>query len=646
MDAVHLERRLLRVGERLVPLIAGEVQFWRLDPADWDATLRSVAAERIPIVSTYLSWRRHAPEADAPFAWRHDERLDVHGFLQLCAKHDLLVQLKPGPWICAEEPNGGYPDWLVADSELLALDANNNPLVGYNPPFRHPVPSYLHPRYLEHARRWIQQVNAHVREFLHPRGPIVLVQLDNEPSYCFRDGMYEADYHPVSLAAFAKWTLEHYGGSLNNVARAWNVDLSKEEQIEPPRSPRFDVEVGSGRWRQEHDWIHFREWLLAEHLRRLAEYQREASAKSLLFTVNYNTHVVDGVPQSPLMIQSKTGALGGMDHYYEPPLTGDDLLLIARSAALARASGEPLPWSPEIQAGIWRSPGEEVAYSDPTPAEQELYYLAALAFGLKGLNFYMLVNRENWEFAPIAPGGAVSSYVIGVRKVVRLLSQLTDFGELEPVTPIALAWQASYARDAYAAGGDAGRSLPYDVMLGAFNALTRAGYLPRIWHTEQPLPSDVAAIVTSTATYMPREAQEGLAAMSKTGIPGILLSEPPHLDEEGQACTVLAEAMHSGFVESQLTTANMLDAIIRSGIEPPVSAADAECFAVMQRAGARELLFVLNSGTQHSTFELRFGGGDVTALSPLAGDSEARLVNRTAVLDLAPHAGQVFEVIR
>jgi hypothetical protein len=66
----------------------------------------------------------------------------------------------------------------------------------------------------------------------------------------------------------------------------------------------------------------------------------------------------------------------------------------------------------------------------------------------------------------------------------------------------------------------------------------------------------------------------------------------------------------------------------------------------MQRAGARELLFVLNAGTQHSTFELHFGGGDVTALSPLAGDSEARLVNRTAVLDLAPHAGQVFEVSR
>jgi hypothetical protein len=324
---------------------------------------------------------------------------------------------------------------------------------------------------------------------------------------------------------------------------------------------------------------------------------------------------------------------------------GAQLLDAADHPALARASGEPLPWSPEIQAGIWRSPGEEVAYADPTPAEQELYYLAALAFGLKGLNFYMLVNRENWEFAPIEPGGAVSSYVIGVRKVVRLISQLPDFGEFEPVTPVALAWQASYARDAYAAGGDAGRSLPYDVMLGAFNALTRAGYPPRIWHTEQPPPSDVAAIVTSTAAHMPREAQDRLAEMSKT-IPVILLGEPPHLDEEGQACTVLTDAMNSGSVKSQFTTADMLDAISRSGIEPPVRVVGAEGFAVMHQAGARELLYVMNAGTQHSTFELRIGDGGVTALSPLAGDSAATIVHRTAALDLAPHAGEIFEVTR
>ncbi|MDB4956740.1 MAG: hypothetical protein JWO36_4309 [Myxococcales bacterium] len=644
MDAVQLERRLLRVGERLVPLIAGEVQFWRLDPSDWEPALRTVADEGIPIVSTYLSWRRHALAPDAPFAWRHDERLNVRRFLSMCASHGLLVQLKPGPWICAEEPNGGYPDWLLADEHLLALDANDKPLSGYNAPFRHPVPCYLHPRYLAHARHWIQIVHDHVREFIHPYGPVALIQLDNEPSYCFRDGMYEADYHPVALQAFAQWTLERYEGSLRRIQRAWEMEVSSEESIKPPRLPLVGVDAGSGRWRREHDWICFREWLLGEHLRRLREHHEAAGATSTLFTVNYNTHLVDEVPQSSAVLHTATGAIGGMDHYYEPPLDADDLLAVARSTALARANGEPLPWSPELQAGIWRSPGEQVAYPDPTAEEQELYYLAALAFGLKGLNFYMLVNRENWEFAPIDPAGAVSAHLTGVRTIVRLIAQLPEFGEFEPVSPVALAWQVSYARDAYAAGSDVPRSLPYDVMTGAFSALTRAGYLPRIWNTEREPPDDIAAVVTPTASYMSRDVQEHLAEMQRKGVRVILLGEPPRVDEEGKPCEVLADALVTNHVDSQSATTGMLHALRTGGVEAPVSVAEHDGFAVLQKAGNRQLLFVLNARAERRKFRLRFASEAVTALLPLSGDNAVSVAGRAAEIGLGPHAGAVFEV--
>jgi hypothetical protein len=315
------------------------------------------------------------------------------------------------------------------------------------------------------------------------------------------------------------------------------------------------------------------------------------------------------------------------------------------TTALGRASGEPLPWSPEIQAGIWRAPGEKIAYGDPTPTEQELYYLAALAFGLKGLNFYMLVNRENWEFAPIESDGTATPYMAGVRKVVEFSDQLPDFGELEPVSPVALAWQASYARDAHAGGAsDPSRRLPYEEMLGAFNALTRAGFLPRIWHSEQPVPNDVAAIVTPTAPFMPHEVQQNLVAMSKAGVQVILLGEPPHLDQQGQPCDLLAQAMNAGDVESHTAIASMLDGLGRNGIEAPVRVIEDGCFAILQQAEGQQLLFVLNSGSEDSVFHLRFAS-DVTALLPLTGDSAVTAAHRTAVVDLAAHAGAVFEVV-
>jgi hypothetical protein len=591
VERVRAERGLLRVGDQRVPLLSGEVQFWRMDPGDWESALRAVADEGIPIVSTYLSWRRHAPEPDAPFTWRHDERLDVRGFLRLCDAQGLLVQLKPGPWICAEEPNGGYPDWLLADEELLALDASDRPIVGYNPPFLHTVPCYLHPRYLAHARRWIRLVHDEVREFLHPRGPVALIQLDNEPSYCFRDGMYEADYHPVCLEAFAAW--------------------SGDTTVEPPRTPEAAVEPGSERWHREHQWILFREWLLAEHLRLLRDAHVDAGATGPAFTVNYNSHRIDGVPQSQRAIRVVTGALGGMDHYYEPPLTTGDLLALARATAFAAAAGEAIAWSPEIQAGIWRSPGEHVAYPDPDAAELALYYVAALAFGLKGLNFYMLVNRENWELAPLEPGGAATPTLDAVRTAVRLLSEV---GSTEPIRPVALAWHSAYARDAYA---DATRSRPFEQTIMAFDALTRAGYLPRIWHAEEPPPHDTAAIVTAEGAYMPHDAHEHLARAAAEGVRVVRIGERPVED---------------------------LPAAV--GILPPVCVDGGDGFAIRHTSPDRELVFVLNPGLERSIFKLRFASHHDKALRPLGSDGLLRIADRSVHVALGSRAATVFEVVR
>lgn len=643
MSAIRSERGCLRVGSKRIPLLSGELQFWRIDPSDWEPALHAISSERIPIVSTYLSWRRHALEPTAPLSWH--ERLDLRRFLALCASHRLLVQLKPGPWICAEEHNGGYPDWLLGDDELLALDAQDRPLVGYEPPFEHPVPCYLHRRYLEHARRWIHLVHEHVHDLIYPRGPVALIQLDNEPSYCFRDGMYEADYHPVALAAFARWSLERHG-SLDGVKRAWQLELRSEAGIEPPREPIPGVEPGSGRWRHEHDWICFREWLLAEHLHRLRNAHEEAGARQAAFTVNYNVHPVDGVPQSPRVVGSPSDAIAGMDHYYEPPLTRDDLLALARATALTRAGNEPLVWSPEIQAGIWRAPGEHVAYPDPTPEEQALYYFAALAFGLKGLNFYMLVNRENWQFAPLESSGTATPMLTAVRKIVRLFEQLPDFGSLEPISPVALAWQTSYARDAYAAAPDeAQRRSPHETTHAAFSALLRAGYLARIWHTEDALPTGVTAIVTPAAPYMERAIQERLVSNAKHGVPVVLLGDPPRRNENGQRCDTLAAAVDAGDVLCSSKAAYLARALFTAGIEAPVCANSNDDFAVLHQAPGRQpLLFVLNVGHERSNLLLRFADSRFRALKPLISSGPiVPVVNRAARIELEPQTAHVFQ---
>lgn len=46
------------------------------------------------------------------FTWGGDA--DVEAFIKMAAELDLLVLLRPGPYICAEWDFGGLPSWLAS----------------------------------------------------------------------------------------------------------------------------------------------------------------------------------------------------------------------------------------------------------------------------------------------------------------------------------------------------------------------------------------------------------------------------------------------------------------------------------------------------------------------------------------------------
>ncbi len=463
----------LSLGDRHVPLLSGEIHFWRHDPDYWDALLAQVAAEEIPLVSTYLSWRRHEPSpTNIDLYGRTDPRLDVGRFLTLCSKHGLLVQLKPGPWICAEEKGGGYPDWLLADTDLWELDADGKPVLGYNPPFQHPVPCYLHPRYLRASKQWLQAVGERIRELVWPDGPVVMVQLDNEPSHCFRDGFTEAGHHPITMAAFRR--------------RAW-------------------------------DWAEFHGWLLAEHLREIRMTLMEAGLHGVAFSVNYNDHPVPTVPQDPATLRESVQGVGGPDLYYVPPLRREDIVRLALWAALT-VPAEPAPWVPEAQAGIWRSPGVSESHPDPTPAEQRFWYLAALAFGFRGLNFYMLASRENWALAPLDSEGQPSPFLESVRAAVRVIRSFPDWGSMRPVPSTLMAWPAADLRRAWMGQGDADqrvRQTFQDLFDAGLIVSTRTGSEAS---TGLPIVDPMSSLPHSHSLTSPMSASAGALTVIQRGI--------------------------------------------------------------------------------------------------------------------------------
>lgn len=422
--------------------ISGEVQFWRMHPDTWETALQNVHSLGITTIATYLSWRRHEP-TPGTFDLRggHGPELDVHRFLSLCRDIGLRVILKPGPWICAEEPGGGFPDWVIEDDTLIALDYQGNPVSGYNPPFKHPMPSYASLDFRAHVSTWIHRVWDDLEPFLGDGGPIVATQYDNEPSLGFQDTMYGFDHHPDAIAS-------------------WNTFVGSV--VSPPRPRTGDPVAPTPK---EALWMEWQRHYIADYLDWLRQTTIDAGAGHLAGTINLNTHPVRGWPQDGgIIAQALDGTVVGEDHYFIPPLDEDDLAGLALAAAQARTTATPLVWAPEMQAGIWRSPDEQIDYPDPTITEMTGWWSAALALGYRGFNLYMLVNRENWELAPISNDGTVTALGEALRHLLAVIQAVPDLADYEPVSTVTLPWSTDIRESAYRVRGTQAAPLtPWDL---------------------------------------------------------------------------------------------------------------------------------------------------------------------------------------
>jgi hypothetical protein len=145
-------------GRRSV-LLAGSVQFQRIDRSDWDRVLRLFEASGFNTVDVYVQWNEHEP-TEGQFDF-HSGDLDLAHFLDLCKKRHLWVVLRPGPYICNECDGGGLPAWLYTKPELELRQDN--------------------PAYLACVRRYLHEVDRIARPFQITRGgPIILYQIENE----------------------------------------------------------------------------------------------------------------------------------------------------------------------------------------------------------------------------------------------------------------------------------------------------------------------------------------------------------------------------------------------------------------------------------------------------------------------------------
>ena len=100
--------------------VMGEFHFSRFPKEQWESSILKMKACGINVIATYVFWIYHEEEKGI---WAWNKSLDLNYFAELCAKHNMYLFIRIGPWCHGEVRNGGFPDWLLKEAKTRTNDS-------------------------------------------------------------------------------------------------------------------------------------------------------------------------------------------------------------------------------------------------------------------------------------------------------------------------------------------------------------------------------------------------------------------------------------------------------------------------------------------------------------------------------------------
>ncbi len=143
-------------GKPVIPVL-GEFHFTRYPREQWEEEIVKMKAGGVTVLPTYIFWAQHE-EVEGQFQWTGGK--DLRHFIELCAKHDMPVIVRIGPFCHGEMRQGSFPDWLFA--KPLEVRSND-------------------PLYLEYVGRLYHEIALQLKGLYYKDGgPIIGCQIENE----------------------------------------------------------------------------------------------------------------------------------------------------------------------------------------------------------------------------------------------------------------------------------------------------------------------------------------------------------------------------------------------------------------------------------------------------------------------------------
>src|SRR5450432_1080316 len=415
-ERVRLSPRGLRLGDREVPLISGSVHYFRLDPREWLAALTALQSLGIEIVDVYLPWGVHE-QADGRLDFGvKDPRLDIVRFLRQTRDLGLLAIVRPGPHINAELTYFGIPERVIWNSDCQARSPRGKPVVLPVPPLAFPVPSYASVAFLDEADRWLEAVAERLAPLVWPAGPIVLCQVDNEGALYFRDGVYDQDHHPDAVATYRAFLLQKYG-SIERIREVLHDPGPALAQLLAPS--RFAATSPQDLARHL-DAAEAQEEIITRAFQRMKKTLQDAGLSGI--PTMHNLPFGEGsTPLDPKRLNQVVDLLG-LDYYHvASETTRAEIARRTGDLALRAAARGYAPFACELGAGF------PPFFPPISEGDSAFTALTALAYGLRGFNVYMAVERDRWIGAPIDRRGKRRPFADFWENLVSALTRLDFF---------------------------------------------------------------------------------------------------------------------------------------------------------------------------------------------------------------------------
>ncbi len=524
------------IGKEVFYPFAVEMHYFRVDKRYWSICFERIKRAGFRIISTIVPWNLHqAANKDIDFTGYVDPRKDLVVFLELAREFGFKVILRPGPWIAGQWPNGGFPGFLFADLKLFARDSKGHELklkddAGVDGGY---LPSYLHPHFYHYLRNYFKTFIEATKNYIHPRGPIFMLEIDFETSFGRYLDPASADYNPDVLARYYPGFLASRYEDIRKLNQVYKSRFESFDAVEPPTN--FSA-LDSKALPKALDWFRFREFMLRSYLSALEDIFKSYTVEPLFFRSLY-FRPGDLLPAFDLLSGDRE-VMMGTNVFPE----GSYFDFIQKGRFLR---GEhQFAWGASFVSGSSVTEEElkigNISYPDGL---RRFYLVAGMISGFHGFNHYMFVDRDHWFGAPLAGDGTITS---GYEVVKRFNAAIIDLklNELERICKVCVVGNRYYQ---WLRLLDKPRQFEYiDQLLrdsgeGFCRDLMRLKLEYDIKETINPDELKKYSLVfIPIAEFLPEAHQEAIIELLRKGVNVILCGLMPKYNEELKDCQVLS----------------------------------------------------------------------------------------------------------